>query len=86
MANCPNCGNPVADGVKFCASCGTPIQNLVNTGICSICGNTLAPGAKFCPVCGTKTPEADAPAAPEPELDRNPTMDSVDVPEIDYSE
>ena len=25
MAFCPNCGNKVADGVKFCTECGTPL-------------------------------------------------------------
>ncbi|MBQ3880815.1 MAG: zinc-ribbon domain-containing protein, partial [Oscillospiraceae bacterium] len=25
--NCPNCGAPLADGAKFCTSCGTKLQS-----------------------------------------------------------
>ena len=25
---CKNCGNEIAEGAKFCASCGTPVENV----------------------------------------------------------
>jgi hypothetical protein len=28
MYSCPNCGSPVADGVRFCGNCGSDLSNL----------------------------------------------------------
>ena len=27
MAFCRNCGSEIADGVKFCTGCGTPVES-----------------------------------------------------------
>ena len=81
MENCPKCGLPVADGAKFCAACGTRMpQKLIKSKVCSVCGNTLNAGAKFCNVCGTAVPQDETPAD-EPVVDeRNPEMESIEVP------
>lgn len=50
---CPNCGKDVPEGSKFCAECGTKIEETV----CKNCGAKLAPNAKFCPECGTRREE-----------------------------
>ena len=49
---CPECGNPVAAGAKFCANCGAKQQNV--TAACPGCGQPTTPGAKFCMNCGQK--------------------------------
>lgn len=49
---CPECGNPVAAGAKFCANCGAKQQSAAP--VCPGCGQPVAPGAKFCANCGQK--------------------------------
>lgn len=51
---CPNCGQPVANGAKFCSNCGTKIEIPAGPKFCPECGTKLEPGTKFCPNCGTK--------------------------------
>lgn len=87
MENCPKCGLPVADGAKFCAACGTRMpQKLIKSKVCSVCGNTLNAGAKFCNVCGTAVPQDEKPAD-EPVVDeRNPEMESIEVPELHFDD
>ncbi len=48
---CPNCGNMVPAGSKFCNVCG---QKLVTESKCPNCGVDVPPGSKFCPNCGQK--------------------------------
>ncbi len=48
---CPECGNPVAAGAKFCSNCGAKQQA---ASVCPGCGEAVAPGAKFCANCGQK--------------------------------
>ncbi|MBN1486876.1 MAG: zinc ribbon domain-containing protein [Anaerolineae bacterium] len=50
-AACPNCGAALNPGAKFCAECGTRIEE---KRYCIECGAELAAKAKFCPECGTK--------------------------------
>lgn len=56
---CPNCGNELKEGAKFCGKCGTKIaveeKLSVDTSYfkCPSCGNNLKPSAKFCGKCGT---------------------------------
>ncbi len=45
---CANCHSPLQAGAKFCAECGTPMQQH-----CTNCNASLSPGAKFCAECGT---------------------------------
>jgi membrane protease subunit (stomatin/prohibitin family) len=49
---CPECGNPVAAGAKFCSNCGAKQENAA--AVCPGCGQPVAPGAKFCMNCGQK--------------------------------
>ena len=54
---CANCGNPVEKGLKFCTSCGLPLE--VNapktaTKICPSCNANINEDVAFCPECGTK--------------------------------
>ena len=59
---CPNCGAPLADGVKFCGSCGSPVpaqevrQELDQQPLkkCPNCGSEYQEGTKFCGSCGAK--------------------------------
>nr|MBR4281140.1 SPFH domain-containing protein [Clostridia bacterium] len=48
---CPECGNPVAPGAKFCSNCGAKQSA---AAVCPGCGQPTAPGAKFCANCGQK--------------------------------
>ena len=48
---CPECGNIVQAGSKFCNSCGCKLPTAV---FCSNCGKQLEPNSKFCNECGTK--------------------------------
>ncbi len=48
---CPECGQPVAVGAKFCSNCGAKQQT---AAVCLGCGQPTAPGAKFCANCGQK--------------------------------
>ena len=48
---CPECGNPVAPGAKFCSNCGAKQSA---AAVCPGCGQPAAPGAKFCANCGQK--------------------------------
>ena len=49
---CPECGNPVAAGAKFCSNCGAKQQAAAPA--CPGCGQPVTPGAKFCANCGQK--------------------------------
>lgn len=50
---CPNCGNKLPSGAKFCLECGTKIELLdPNEMICPSCGEKT-PKGKFCMKCGT---------------------------------
>ncbi len=51
-AFCPECGQPVAVGAKFCSNCGAKQQSAA--AACPGCGQPVAPGAKFCANCGQK--------------------------------
>ncbi len=58
---CTNCGNAIAEGVKFCIYCGTPVAAPVSQPVvipalkkCPNCGNEYMPDMMFCTECGTK--------------------------------
>lgn len=46
---CPYCSTPVAQGAKFCPSCGQSLQGVK----CSKCGAANEIGSRFCKECGT---------------------------------
>ncbi len=46
---CNNCGAEVAEGMKFCCDCGSPLPQEKK---CVSCGATIALRIKFCPECG----------------------------------
>ena len=46
---CNNCGAEVAEGMRFCGDCGTPVPQEKK---CVSCGATIALRMKFCPECG----------------------------------
>ena len=46
---CNNCGAEVAEGMKFCCDCGSPLPQEKK---CINCGATIALKMKFCPECG----------------------------------
>ena len=50
-AFCPECGNPVEAGAKFCPNCGA---KMAAASVCPGCGQPVQPGAKFCANCGQK--------------------------------
>lgn len=53
---CVRCQAQLADGARFCASCGTPVAAAARANearkFCSSCGNKLDHNARFCPSCG----------------------------------
>ena len=68
---CPNCGNKLEEGIKFCGVCGTPVpkktqppaepvnqpvQPIYETTVADI-GRVTNKTPKFCPNCGSKTEE-----------------------------
>ena len=68
---CPNCGNRLEEGIKFCGVCGTPVpkkqqppaepvnqpvQPIYETTVADI-GRVTNKTPKFCPNCGSKTEE-----------------------------
>jgi len=53
---CPQCGNQVPVGSKFCNNCGAKIE-AAGKQFCSQCGAELPPGSKFCGNCGAKVGE-----------------------------
>ncbi|MBP5450165.1 MAG: zinc ribbon domain-containing protein, partial [Spirochaetales bacterium] len=63
MAYCQNCGGEMADGAKFCPSCGTAAgsagdENVRKTSYegeikkCPNCGSVISAMQAFCPDCG----------------------------------
>ncbi|MCR4591483.1 MAG: SPFH domain-containing protein [Lachnospiraceae bacterium] len=48
---CGKCGAAVPEGMKFCGSCGSPVEAPVQT--CANCGAQIPAGMKFCGVCGS---------------------------------
>jgi uncharacterized membrane protein YvbJ len=67
MAFCTNCGAQVADGVKFCPSCGTPVggtaapqpaavrsakEKVGNIKVCPACGAAVESFQTHCSSCG----------------------------------
>lgn len=64
---CPNCGNKLGNGIKFCGVCGTPVPKDIQAPAKPVSPvyenengkeDIKAPATpKFCPNCGTKTAE-----------------------------
>lgn len=52
--NCIKCGQPLAEGVKFCPYCGTRAEQVQGNVFCTTCGAKLEPSTQFCPGCGIK--------------------------------
>ena len=55
--NCTNCGQPLAEGAKFCPNCGTRVEQQQQqplNAFCTTCGAKLEPASQFCPACGVK--------------------------------
>lgn len=55
---CSKCGAAVPEGMKFCGSCGNPVE--MPQAVCANCGAEIPAGMKFCGKCGT--PVAAAPS------------------------
>lgn len=54
---CAKCGTALADGAKFCATCGTPVPPPAPKKVekfCSTCGTKYVEGTAFCSACGNK--------------------------------
>jgi len=53
---CPKCGQPAAEGAKFCGKCGTeltaPAPPMTGRVACPHCQENIPTEAKFCPNCG----------------------------------
>ena len=53
--NCPNCGSQVAQGMKFCTSCGKIMETLQSEiQICPNCSSNIDGALTFCTKCGAK--------------------------------
>lgn len=52
---CPKCGQDSPATMKFCPSCGAPMESkAADTTPCPSCGKGVPKGMKFCPECGTR--------------------------------
>lgn len=58
MGNCTNCVEPIADGAKFCGTCGKAVIR------CPRCTTPLKHGIKFCPECGSHAVAASPSPSP----------------------
>lgn len=47
---CPNCGEAVQPGARFCGNCGSKLE--AQKSVCTQCGAEMAPNARFCSNCG----------------------------------
>ncbi len=55
LVQCQNCQTKLADGQKFCPSCGTPnATDQAKEKFCADCGAALKPDQRFCGGCGSK--------------------------------
>lgn len=63
VAICPQCGEPLKPGHRFCGSCGATAAPAV--AVCRKCGAALKPGERFCGSCGAAVAPAETPAAPQ---------------------
>lgn len=64
MAFCTNCGNQVADGVKFCTACGTAVTTVAAPAATAAITEPAAPPVQPQPVY--------AQAAPQPAMQQQP--------------
>ncbi|MCE7929325.1 MAG: zinc ribbon domain-containing protein [Chloroflexi bacterium CFX7] len=64
--NCPNCGAALAQGARFCGSCGNAMPAQPMAAACASCGAPLRPGAGFCAACGASVEAAAAQAVVTP--------------------
>jgi len=93
---CPQCGNDVKDGAKFCSKCGwavpnAPVQNAQPAEQrCTSCGTVLKEGARFCPNCGGAVSAAaavsSAPAVPPAPVVSEPVPPSAEAVKADKPE
>jgi len=60
---CKSCGSTLADGQRFCPTCGAAAPPPADPA-CANCGATLEVGARFCPACGRAVDDASD-ATPE---------------------
>ncbi|MFM8322431.1 MAG: zinc ribbon domain-containing protein [Chloroflexota bacterium] len=73
-ATCPNCGQPLRAGARFCGSCGHTLPAAARPAAppppseinCPRCGRALRQGARFCSSCGEVIEPAAGTAAPGP--------------------
>jgi class 3 adenylate cyclase/tetratricopeptide (TPR) repeat protein len=70
MADCHSCASELADGAKFCKTCGTPA--VAATANCPSCG-TSVDGGHFCSECGASLTAAAAPPPQSPVAERRIT-------------
>ena len=66
---CISCGAEIAENVKFCTSCGTPVakqavqpEQEISAPKCASCGAELNENVKFCIVCGAAVVKQTPPA------------------------
>ena len=59
---CPNCGQEVEKGSRFCPHCGTEKPAEPEPRFCHMCGTKLAADVLFCPNCGAIQILDDEPA------------------------
>ncbi|HEY5957281.1 MAG TPA: zinc ribbon domain-containing protein [Polyangiaceae bacterium] len=54
VTQCVKCRQSLAQGARFCASCGTQVpEPAAKPRFCTSCGQSVPMGARFCAGCGT---------------------------------
>ena len=72
---CPNCGEKLSAGAKFCIYCGSSTEaasvSVKTSGKkCSNCGSLLEEDAAFCTSCGTPVPKENTVVEPNVEEEK----------------
>lgn len=61
MIKCPNCGQEIVEGVKFCEHCGFNLKEDDTIRLCPSCGHSNRKDNKFCLRCGTQLKNISCP-------------------------
>lgn len=81
---CNRCGASIAEGQRFCNSCGAPQNPPVSPAqrFCVSCGGLLAPGVAFCTKCGARAtlPAPPVPPAQQPVVHTDAAVGGTTVP------
>lgn len=84
---CGACGNELIPGVRFCPTCGAPVEAAHSTPeapsattVCDICGHRNTHRGAYCEACGAKLPGRSFTEAPSSHEQRKPRSRKTSSP------